>query len=112
MFKGLLFPVALLAAQAMAALPADCNPPGSPEDSTYGICAYPLNDAATSNTAAVDTYLTSHCGCKTISGNGAGVITGLRCGGPGPEVITQGVSGWGIKSQFNPAGCPPGSNCA
>ncbi|PYH90737.1 hypothetical protein BO71DRAFT_486844 [Aspergillus ellipticus CBS 707.79] len=68
-----------------------------------------LTQAAASNTAAVDTYLTSHCGCKTISGNSAGVITGLGCGGPGPEVITEGVSGWAINSQFNPAACPPGS---
>ncbi|KAF7594615.1 hypothetical protein BBP40_008882 [Aspergillus hancockii] len=111
MFKSLLLPVVFLATQAMAALPTDCTPPGTPADSTYGICAYPLNEGAAGNTAPVRTYLTDHCGCKTISGNGEGVTTGLRCGGPGPEVITQGVPGWAINSQFNPKACPPGSKC-
>ncbi|KAB8070139.1 hypothetical protein BDV29DRAFT_160762 [Aspergillus leporis] len=110
MFKSVGFCL-LLATSSMAQLPTSCTPPSTPADSTYGLCAYPLNQAAAGNTQAVRDYLTNHAGCKTISGDGAGVITGLRCGGPGPEVITAGVPGWAIDSSFNPKACPPGSKC-
>lgn len=96
---------------AARSIPTDCNPPVSPADSTYGLCAYANSEEARGNLTLVKTYMREHAGCRTISGNGEGVIRGIRCGGPGPEIITEGVPGWSINSGFNPKACTPGAHC-
>ncbi|RDW74754.1 hypothetical protein BP6252_05896 [Coleophoma cylindrospora] len=112
--KNTVLAVLLLAASASAGLPTSCEAPTGPPTSTYGICAFPRSDAAAASTAAIASYLKNNCGCNTVQGTAivpAGVITGLSCGGPGPDLPTNGVSGWIIRSSFNPKGCPPGSKC-
>ncbi|KAF4636080.1 hypothetical protein G7Y89_g2006 [Cudoniella acicularis] len=102
------FTIASLASFAMASAPLT-----TPNDSTFGMCAEPLNAAAAQSGAAVAAFMQKQ-GCKTIIGGDnvpVGTITGHRCRGPGPEIVTAAVDGYSIDSVFNPAPCPPGTKC-